>query len=245
MAAKSDADYSNVLTAVFELMLNAGVSRSALTALCAASLQKAEVRARIGSDEAEFFLIAGLVLDAWHRDRRYLNNGAGPKPVPLLGRAPSVEALVRIQRSGRNAGTVARRLKELRLVISKGRRAYLPTSDVAVISAANPLVVQHAARALSTLLETVGRNMSCTRRLAPLIERIAEVPDLPRKHVAAFERFTQLQGEIFIRTVNDWLESRRAKSSKRRKSPGIVRAGVHTYAYVAGRRSRTSRSVRF
>jgi len=244
MGAKSEPDYCKVLTAVFNLMLNAGVSAKTLESASASSLRRAEAQAKIGTDEAEVFITAGLVLDAWHRDQRYLNKRGGPRPVPLLGRAPSVEALVRAQRSGKNVAAVARRLKKLQLVIPNGRRGYFPASDVAVISAEHPLVVQHAARALSTLLETVGRNMSGARRLAPLIERIAEVPDLPREHVEAFERFTQLQGRIFIRTINDWLESRRKKGAKLRKSTATVRAGVHTYAYVAGGRRRAARGIK-
>jgi hypothetical protein len=234
MPGRFDPDYPQVLTAVFELMLNAGIGIKTLERACLASLRRAEAQAKIGTDEAEVFVTAGLVLDAWHRDPRYLSKGAGPKPVPLFGRAPSVEALVRAQRSGRKAGEMARRMRKLQLVIPNGRGAYFPTSDVAVISAQHPLVVRHAARALSTLLGTVGRNMCRTRRLAPLIERIAEVPDLPREHVEAFERFTQLQGKIFIRTVNDWLESRRKKRSGGRSPRSTVRAGVHTYAYIAG-----------
>jgi hypothetical protein len=232
MGVRSDPDYSKVLTAVFELLLNAGVSVEILERASVTSLRQAEGRAKIGTDEVEVFITAGLVLDAWHRDRRYLKDRAEPKPVPLFGRVPSVEALVRAQRSGRNAAAIARRLKALRLVIPNGRGTYLPASDVAVISAESPLVVQHAARALSTLLETVGRNMSGARKLAPLIERIAEVPDLPREHVVAFERFTQLQGKIFIITINDWLEARR-KTGVKRRSKATVRAGMHAYAYVA------------
>jgi hypothetical protein len=244
MGTKFEPNYSKVLTAVFELMLNAGVGVKALESACVVSLRRAEIQAKIGPDKAEVFVTAGLVLDAWHRDRRYLNRRAEPKPVPLLGRAPSVEALVRAQRLGRKAVVIARRLKALQLVIPNGRGAYFPASDVAVISAEHPLVVQHAARALSTLLETVGRNMSGTRKLAPLIERIAEVPDLPQEHVEAFERFTQLQGRIFIRTINDWLESRRKKGPKRRRSTASVRAGVHTYAYVAGHPRRGVRATK-
>jgi hypothetical protein len=236
MGGRFEPDYSKVLTAVFELMLNAGIGIKTLEDACLASLRRAKAQAKIGTDESEVFITAGLVLDAWHRDRRYLNKEADPKAVPLLGRAPSVEALVRAQKSGREAAAIARRLRSLHLVIPTGRGKYSPASDVAVISAEHPLVVQHAARALSTLLETVGRNMSGTRRLAPLIERIAEVPDLPREHVEAFERFTQVQGRIFIRTVNDWLESRRRRKTRGRSQTSTVRAGVHTYAYVAGRR---------
>jgi hypothetical protein len=237
-----ETNYSSLLTALFELMLGAGVSASELLNVCANSLRRAENKIRAGRKEESGGLVtAALVLDAWHRDRRYLDRGAVPKAIRLLGAAPSVEAIIRSHNAHRKPAAIARRLRKLRLVVPSGRGRYKPASDVAVISAGNPLVLQHAARALSTLLETVGKNVSSARGLRPLIERIAEIPDLPQEHVAAFQKFTQLQGRSFLRTVNDWLEARRSRGSRRRRAGTTVRAGVHTYAYVARKARRRSR----
>jgi Family of unknown function (DUF6502) len=234
-------DYSNVLVAIFELMLRGGVCSTDLQAVCTRSLQRAETKVRSGRiEESGGLVTAALVLDAWHRDRRYLDSRAMPKPIRLLGAAPSVEAIIRSHKAHREAADIARRLRSLRLVVPSGRGRFKPASDVAVISAGNPLVLQHAARALSTLLETVGKNVSSTRGLRPLIERVAEVPDLPKEHVVEFQKFTQAQGRSFLRTINDWLESRRARNSRRRGKGVTVRAGVHTYAYVAPTRRQRS-----
>ncbi len=236
-----ELDYSIVLAAIFELMLTGGIKSNDLLAVCTRALKQAEARVRVGQrGESGGLLIAALVLDAWHRDRRYITARAVPRAVRLLGPAPSVEALIRLQQGRRDAANVARRLRALRLVVPCGRSLYKPTSDVAVISAHDPLVLQHAAKALSTLLETVGRNVNRSRNSAPLIERIAEVPDLPRKHINSFQRFTQIQGRTFLRTVNDWLESRRARRLPTRDANGTVRAGIHTYAYVASKHHRGS-----
>ncbi len=229
------------LVSIFDLMLTGGIQRNDLLAVCTRALKQAEARARLGrTKESGGLTTAALILDAWHRDRRYMNARAVPKAVRLLGPALSVEALIRLQRGHENAAHVARRLRQLRLVVPCGRGLYRPASDVAVLSAHDPLIVQHAVRALSTLLETVGKNVNRSRHLAPLIERVAEVPDLPRRHVAAFQKFTQMQGRTFLRTVNDWLESRRARRSPRRGTNGTVRAGIHTYAYIATRQRERS-----
>jgi hypothetical protein len=223
-------------------MLGAGIPAGYLQEACKTALRHPEKRVRSGRREESGGLVtAALVLDAWHRDRRYLDSNATPKAIPLLGAAPSVEAIIRSHRAHRDAANIARRLRALRLVVPSGKGRYKPASDVAVISAQNPLVLQHAARALSTLLETVGKNVSTSRGLQPLIERIAEVPDLPQECVDAFRKFTQVQGRSFLRTVNDWLESRRVRSSHRPGSGSTVRAGVHTYAYVAPMRRRRSK----
>ena len=243
MASKSSRlaiDYSNVLESIFGLMLSSGLrSKDVLTA-CNRSMKRAEAKSQSDRvEESGGLVTAALVLDAWHRDRRYLNAKGAPRAVRLLGRAPSVEALIRAHKGQRYASDVVHRLRNTHLVVPCGRGLYKPTSDVAVISDRDPLVLQHAARALSTLVETVGRNVSSGRTLTPpLIERVAEVPDLPRRHIGDFQRFTQLQGRTLIRTVNDWLEARRARRTDR-KSPGAtVRAGIHTYAYVAPKKGK-------
>jgi hypothetical protein len=224
---------------MFELMMRGGIQPKDLLRICGTCVKRADVRSRMRPQQESGGLVtAALVLDAWHRDRRYLNASGTPKSVRLLGPTPSVEALIRAQKVQVHASDVARRLRAARLVMPSGRNRYKPASDVAVISARDPLVLQHAARALSTLLETVDQNVSGARNQAPLIERFAEVPDLPRKHVVAFQRFTQTQGRTFLRTINDWLEARRARLSSRTGSNGTVRAGIHTYAYVATKNPR-------
>src|SRR5215469_2658510 len=153
-------DYSNVLVSIFELMLRGGIRAKDLLPTCVRALEQAEIKAAPGrrQDDSGGLVIAALVLDAWHRDRRYLNPRGRPKAVPLLGAAPSVEALVRRQRSSHRPSEIARRLRAVQLVVPCGRRLYKPASDAAVISARDPLVLQHAARALSTLVQTVGQN---------------------------------------------------------------------------------------
>jgi len=230
-------DYSNVLVAIFELMLRGGVRTKDLLPVCVKSLGRAQAKCRLRRvDEVGGLVTAALVLDAWHRDHRYLTVRGAPRPVRLLGPTPSVEALVRLQKTRGSPSAVARRLKDVMLIVRCGKSLYKPASDAAVISAKDPLILQHAARALSTLLATVGQNISSNHRLGPLIERFAEVPDLPSQHVRAFKSFTHAQGRTFLRTVNDWLESRRVRQRSGRVATRTVRAGIHTYAYVVRKR---------
>jgi len=236
-------EYSAVLFGVFDLMLRTGIESRELEGICKANLRRAVAKTRFAhTDETGGLMTVALVLDVWHRDRRYLTQSGAPKPVRLLGPVPSVEAMVRSQRPRRNAAQIAQWLKKLGLLVPHRGRLYKPSSDVAVVSERNPLVLQHTIRALSALLDTVGRNMNRQKGLSPLIERHAEVPDLPRAYVKAFQSFTQAQGKIFLRTVNDWLEVRRARRPERANDHQTVRAGVHTYAYIAPKRMRSSKS---
>jgi hypothetical protein len=239
-----ESDYSPVLTAIFELMLSGGMRKEELRVLSAHSLQAATKKSRRNRNIApEGLPVAALVLDAWHRDHRYLNTKAEPRAVRLLGPAPSVEALVRAQSGGGNAEDLARRLEALQLVVSNSRGLYKPTSDIALVSAHDPFVLQHVAKSLLMLLETVSQNLNRNPSSEPLIERFAEVPDLPHEWIPAFRKFTKIHGWILLRTVNDWLESRRARRTNRARKES-ARAGIHVHAYVArGVRRNTSRKT--
>src|SRR5947208_15664387 len=135
-------DYSNVLVAIFDLMLTGGIQGTDLLAICTRALKQAEAKVRSGQQAGTGGLvIAALVLDAWHRDRRYINPRAVPRAVRLLGPAPSVEALIRLQQGRKDAAQIALRLKALRLVVPCGRGLYKLKFDVAVISACDSLMM--------------------------------------------------------------------------------------------------------
>src|SRR5262249_8526791 len=95
LSKRLQLDYSSVLVSIFELMLRGGIRAKELLPTCVSALERAEKKAAAArrQDESGGLVVAALVLDAWHRDRRYLSPGGRPKAVPLLGAAPSVEAL--------------------------------------------------------------------------------------------------------------------------------------------------------
>jgi hypothetical protein len=177
---------------------------------------------------------AARVLDRWHRSRRYTTERASPRSIPLFGRAPSVEALVRLENASVDSAEFARRLRSLGFLVPAKGGCYKPAARIAVVAGLNPLIQEYVARSSSTLLQTIRHNISRPRASQKLIERFAEVPDLPAGCEAAFRRFSTEQGWAMLDRMNDWLESRRAGRATRR-TDRTVRAGVHLYAYVDGR----------
>ncbi len=230
---QTNREYERLLAAVFGLLLHSGVRQAAISALAARALNSAvrtasSVRYSAGGELVTF----SLVLDAWHRDRRYLTSRGRPRALPLFGRAPSVESLIRSQGSAIDPVDLVHRIQSLRLVAQCSRGRYRPVGDTALVSIYGPTVLQHLARSLMFLLETVEGNLKGTPTTAPLLERSAEVPDLPVECVEPFRQFSRMQGAIFMRTINDWLEMRRSRGriAQEKKS---VRAGVHVHAYIA------------
>ena len=242
---KTRREYERVLASIFGLLIQCGMHRKAVSALATRALKTAMTAAspleRSGGGE---LVILSLVLDAWHRDRRYLTSRGRPRALPLLGRAPSIEALVRSEGPMFDAVELVYRIQSLRLITPCSGNRYRPIGDTALVTIYGPTVLQHLARSLMSLLETIEWNLSGVSTSAPLLERSAEVPDLPAEYADSFQQFSRFQGSIFARTINDWLETRRMRGGASGDNKK-VRAGVHVHAYVAAagtRRRVTTRS---
>jgi len=237
MAAKSlkqaRREFELALTAILELLIHCGTPQKVIATITRRAIKsaiaKAEVLPDTGGDE---LATLGLVLDAWHRDRRYLTSRGKPRAIRLLGRIPSVEALIRTQGRHFDAVALARRIQALQLIEPCSGNRFRPTSDTALVSRYSPTALQYVARSLISLLETVEHNLRGGPNAPLLLERIAEVPTLPIDCLEPFREFSGSQGSVFMRTMNDWLETRRIRDpgADGRKA---VRAGVHLYVYIA------------
>lgn len=236
-------EFERVLVGVFGLLIQCGVSQRAISTLINRAFKLAVARAEAlrepGCGELATF---SLVLDAWHRNRKYITTRGRPRAVPLVGRAPSVEALIRTEGPQFDATDLARRLQSLQLITRCSGNRYRPISDTALVSTYGPIVLQYVASCLLSLLETVEDNLRGAPHVPPLLERFAEVPDLPADYIQAFQQFSRFQGAIFLRTINDWLEMRRARVSPA-SGQRSVRAGVRVHAYVARSKARLRQSA--
>jgi hypothetical protein len=226
-------EYERLLATIYGLLINCGLRHNAVSTLSERALKSAIAKARVYSDSSGAELATfSLVLDSWHRDRRYVTSRGRPRAVPLLGRSPSVEALIRAEAPNCDALAFAQRIQSLQLIRPCAGDRYRPTSDAALVSIYGPTVLQYVARCLVSLLDTVDGNLRGVRDTPSLLQRSAEVPDLPVDYVESFQQFSRVQGAIFLRTINDWLETRRARGPSARGQKN-VRAGVHIHAYVA------------
>jgi hypothetical protein len=236
------SDYLQLLASIFDFMRRSGIEGREVRRICAQALDCSRATLRWETKDASALSIAALTLDAWHRNRRYVDANAEPRAIPLLGKSPSVEALIRAERASGDPSSLARQLKALGLLVRSGRNRYKPAGRIALVKRPDPAIQQYIARSSATLLKTIQHNVTRGRRSSRLIERFAEVPDLPQSEAAEFRRFAQVHGWEFLRTLNDWLESRRA-----RRMPNVntrkVRAGVHLYAYVEPARNPTRRET--
>ena len=181
--------------------------------------------------------VAGAVLRAWHREPTFLDDNA--EPIPLFPRKGKVNlfSLVRSQDDSVDVGSLVREMHRTGLIKKDVSGRYHPITNAATIGQMHPLAIDHVAKTVMRLVESVNRNMQSSVAKTSLIERYAHVPDLSAKEAKAFADFTRQQGAACLEAIEDWLESRRNKYSRnttvRRQSPGLS-AGVHIFAHIGG-----------
>ena len=179
--------------------------------------------------------VSAEVMRIWHRDSKFLDREANPRPLQLNRGSHS---LVRLIKRLDPPGDAMKSIGVMRAVglirrLSDGR--YVPTAESVKIDYLHPLAIEHIAKSVVRLVHTVCRNTDPGRQSIPLIERYAYAPDMSRREAEAFAEFTRNQGMVYLEAVDDWLEQRRIKDrrhSARLPKGESVAAGVHLFAYV-------------
>jgi hypothetical protein len=181
--------------------------------------------------------IIAEVLRLWHRDDRYIDGEAKPKPLFLTKGRNNLRATIKRLSAFANATEILRDMKAVKLIRRTSKGRYLPTSETAIVSSLHPLATDHIAKLVIRLVSTVSRNVDPTGASLPLIERHVYTPDLNPAERKAFAEFTRIQGMAYLEAVDNWLEQRRVRRmapASRRTVAGIA-ASVHLFAYLGDR----------
>jgi hypothetical protein len=179
--------------------------------------------------------VSAEVMRIWHRDRKFLDREANPRPLQLNRGSNCLVALVRkLDPTGDPMQSIGV-MRSVGLIRRQADGRYVPTAESVKIDHLHPLAIEHIAKSVVRLVTTVCRNTDPGRRAIPLVERYAYAPDMNKKEAAAFAEFTRNQGMAYLESVDDWLEQRRVRSgthSKRKRKGASVAAGVHLFAYM-------------
>jgi Family of unknown function (DUF6502) len=171
----------------------------------------------------------------WYLDQKLVDSAGKPTPLPLLGSAPSVEWLVRRAHIRSNAARFARELVTLKVLKRCRNGKFVPVGRHLIVRNSHPFLAEHHASSMIRLLRTARSNVSAKSPSDLIFERCADIQHLPRRKTRAFREFTNQQCEVFIDTINDWLESNNAvgKASSRTQ---VREAGVHVFAFLGSGR---------
>ena len=174
------------------------------------------------------------VIALWHADPKYLSARGVPVALPLLGRAPSLSALIERVLPGEEPRAVAQYLARMQGIRRRGSR-YVATGRH--LSYRRDIGRAYSLNALLRMLCTVERNLAGARRAA-ILERSAIHPDFPVSALPAFHRYLKSRGLKFLWSIDTAM---RRRETERTRGPR-TRLGVELFAFeeprVAHRRSR-------
>jgi hypothetical protein len=192
--------------------------------------------------------VSAEVIRIWHRDGRFLDREARPRPLRLTHGPRSLGALVRKLDPTADHKKSIRAMRAVGLIRRLPDGRYIPTAESVTIDHLHPLAIEHVAKSVVRLVSTVSRNTDPARKAMSLIERYAYVPDLSKAEAVAFADFTRSQGMAYLEAVDDWLERRRSRrlpKSQRQADGNGVAAGVHIFAYLGDKGASPSRNKRW
>jgi hypothetical protein len=135
---------------------------------------------------------------------------------------------------------VLRFLQDSKL-IRRSASGWVPAAAEAIVQDLNATMAEHSTLTLLRFLETMNHNLSEGAPAGRLIERCAVTADFPPEALAEFRHFVRDHGADFLTTVDNWMGSRAARTS--RAASGSRRSrlsatapgpdvGVHLFAWV-------------
>jgi hypothetical protein len=224
---------------VLEFMSRCGVTEAVIRSsfdAALADLQSSRTGGRLKSRDDLHIKTQNLpaqLLRAWHRDSRYIDHEAKPRPLHLTKGGANLSAVIRRIDASADPSQVVRSMKAVGLIRRTSNNRYVPTSETAIVDKLHPLAVEHVTKLVNRLVSTVSRNTNRDRDSLTLIDRHAYTADLNSADRVAFAEFTRSHGMAYLEAIDDWLEQRRV-----RRRPGSragikgVAAGVYLFAYL-------------
>ena len=240
----------NAISRMLHLKLKTGVSVEQLRRLADECLADATRLHRTEDLSTGFDLHAiADVLRSWHTKTQFLTLDGLPKALSTHGKS-GLRRLIATHFPRSEVNAVIGVLKESGLLARKGSTSWVPKERYGRIPKATTEILRHLAEGVSRFTETVTKNTEAGRGGDLLFERACKVFHLPPSDAKAFREYVQKQGILFISSVDDWLESRVAKS-KLGKNKGCI-AGAFCFAFIddetqskpSQRKIGTERSVR-
>jgi hypothetical protein len=230
LVRQAEEDIQRAVVTMLALKLRSGTTPIELkkfVASCAAQAIKSHKPARHG--QIIWLYQIARVLRTWHLETRYLTDAGQPKPLKFGG-ANGLGSLIRNHFPQQMIRVVLETMQRNGLVRLRKTGYWIPTSRYAKTPRPTVELLSHFAEGVSRLAETVGRNTKTRRKGDLLLEKAAQVSDLPRTEAKEFRKFAQTQGMAFLTAIDDWLETR--SHIKHRRRAEVCNAGVFAFAFI-------------
>jgi hypothetical protein len=232
---------AGAMQAVCELMKSFGVPRDTASKHLQFALDRGYSRATSANAKPNSNEITRLadVCTRWHLEREFLDKTGKAKPLTWNGKTGTLLRLVKRVVGAKDSLSVLDELIARRLVAKAGSQSWLPKVRVVAPLGLDDAQIMRSAAMVNRLLRTIAYNSERKYEGDVLLEVMARVPRLPSKQIPLFRRFAKAQGLTFVRSVDDWLETRNLglhqKAKRQSKEVGVIAfAFVQPASYTNG-----------
>ena len=168
------------------------------------------------------------ILDLWFSDGNYLDDSRLPLSIPIDGKAPSFQALVRQVGGDIPPGAMMKELLRAgSLVEDNGRLRVVSRNFIPEMT--DPDAVLYAGEAIADLIKTVNHNLFRDEASAPLLERRAYVDNLDPTYVGQFNEVATQGAEQLLEGLNTWITERQSSVAGENKRGRRVGIGIYLF----------------
>ena len=170
---------------------------------------------------------AAHMLTLWFRDREFLNTGGTPRPLPLRGRGPSLDRLIRRVNPALPVTEATRYLVRAGAV-RRVRQGYVPVRHALSLRRLYGPQRARALRPLVSILRTLEHNMKPMSEVEGWFEWIAENPSVPVRALQKLDAKLDRYGMNLLRAFDiDMLQ----EEETRKAGEPTVRLGIGIYRF--------------
>jgi hypothetical protein len=223
--------FGGTLAAVCELMRSSGIPEAVARQEIQAALERSYKRkASRAARQAPAISRCADVCTRWHLEKAFVDRSGMPRALTWDGKKGTLERLATLVVGRESSREIIKELMSRKLLRKLPGEGWVPKSKLVAPSGLDHSQIMRASTMIGRLLRTIAHNTALKYRGDVLFEITAQVPRLPTRDLPAFKRFTKVQGLIFAKTVDDWLESRNLRKSQR-KGIRSREAGIIAFAY--------------
>lgn len=224
--------FAEIVQVVCELMRSSGVSENRVQKEMRIALSNAysDPAGKAVRDLTPISAMA-TITGRWHIERSCVDKLGKPRPLTWNGKRGTLLKLAQRVIGKEKAKTVVELLVSRKLLVQTKSGSWLPRAHVLRPSGLDRPQILRAAVMLQRLLRTISHNSAKNYRGEGLLfEVMTRVPRLPPSKLVEFKSFARSQGMVYVRAVDDWLESRNLPK-KSRGARGAREAGVVVFAF--------------
>ncbi|MBV9725596.1 MAG: hypothetical protein JO299_10530, partial [Gammaproteobacteria bacterium] len=182
-----DAHTQEAVTRFVRLLAHCGITPEGIAqAVLSACRQVPKSWSERAKDTLPYLHHTSHVLTLWYSDPRFLGPSGAPRPLPVLGKEESIEALARQVDPRLQAFEVVRFLEAGRVLRRVGRR-YVPRARALVLRGSDVADSFRKVRGLLGMLRAFDHNQRSKRQVPGWFEAFADNPRFPVRAIPRFD----------------------------------------------------------